>query len=49
MASLRKDPRGKSPFWYACITIPGKGQTQRSTGIKASERTRAEAMPSRSG
>ena len=44
MASLRKDPRGKSPFWYACITIPGRGQTQRSTGIKASERTRAEAM-----
>ncbi len=44
MASLRREPRGKSPFWYACITVPDKGQTQRSTGIKASERTRSEAM-----
>ena len=44
MASLRREPRGKSPFWYACITTPDKGQTQRSTGIKASERTRSEAM-----
>ena len=44
MASLRKDPRGKSPFWYACISIPDKGQTQRSTRIRASERTRSEAM-----
>ena len=44
MAFLRRDPRGKSPFWYGCFRVPGKGQTQRSTGIKASERTRGEAM-----
>ena len=44
MASLRREPRGKSPYWYACITIPDKGQPQRSTGIKANERTRSEAM-----
>ena len=44
MASLRKDPRGKSPFWYACISVPGKGQTQRSTKIKAMRCNRAAAM-----
>ncbi len=44
MAFLRKDPRGKSPYWYGCFRVPGKSQTQRSTGIKASERTRTEAM-----
>ena len=44
MAFLRRDPRGKSPYWYGCFRVPGKGQTQRSTGIKASERTRTEAF-----
>ena len=44
MASLRKDPRGFSAYWYACITIPGKGQTQRCTKVKAVERNRGEAM-----
>ena len=44
MASLRKDSRGKSPYWFACITVPGVGQTQRSTKIKASERLRSEAL-----
>ncbi len=44
MASLRKDPRGFSKFWYACITVPGKGQTQRCTKIVATERNRGEAM-----
>lgn len=44
MASLRQDPRGHSPYWYACFTVPGKGQTQRSTKVKASERNRSEAM-----
>ena len=44
MASLRKDPRGFSKYWYACITIPGKGQTQRCTKLVATERNRGEAM-----
>ena len=44
MASLRKDPRGFSKYWYACITVPGKGQTQRCTKIVATERNRGEAM-----
>ena len=44
MASLRRDPRGFSQYWYACISVPGKGQTQRSTRIKATERNRNEAM-----
>ena len=44
MASFRRDPRGFSQYWYACITVPGKGQTQRSTRIKATERNRSVAM-----
>ncbi len=44
MASLRKDPRGFSKYWYACITVPGKGQTQRCTKVVATERNRGEAM-----
>ena len=44
MASLRKDPRGFSKFWYACITVPGKGQTQRCTKVLATERNRGEAL-----
>ena len=44
MASLRKDPRGSSKYWYACITVPGKGQTQRCTKVLATERNRTEAM-----
>ena len=44
MASLRKDPRGFSKYWYACITIPGKGQTQRCTKLVAIERNRGGAM-----
>ena len=44
MASLRKDPRGFSKYWYACITVPGKGQTQRCTKVVATERNRSEAM-----
>ena len=34
MASIRKDPRGKSPYWYACFTLPDGRRTQRSTGTK---------------
>ena len=44
MASLRKDPRGFSKYWYACITVPGKGQTQRCTKVVATEKNRGEAM-----
>ncbi len=44
MASLRKDPRGFSKYWYACITVPGKGQTQRCTKVLATERNRGEAL-----
>lgn len=32
MASIRKDPRGKSPYWYACYTLPNGRRTQRTTG-----------------
>jgi integrase len=31
MASIRKHP--KSPFWFACITLPNGRQTQRSTKL----------------
>lgn len=31
MASLRKDPRKKSPFWYASLTLPNGTRTTRST------------------
>ncbi|MCB1100646.1 MAG: site-specific integrase [Verrucomicrobiae bacterium] len=32
MASLKVKPR--SPFWYACITLPNGKRTERSTGIR---------------
>ena len=38
MASLRKHP--KSPFWFACITLPDGRQTQRST--KLTDRKKAQ-------
>ena len=31
MASIRKDPRGKSPYWHACLTLPDGRRTQRTT------------------
>jgi integrase len=31
MASLHKDPRGKSPFWYCAFTLPDGRRTFRST------------------
>jgi integrase len=31
MASLHKDPRGKSPFWYCAYTLPDGRRTLRST------------------
>jgi integrase len=31
MASIHKDPRGKSPFWYCAYTLPNGRRTFRST------------------
>lgn len=31
MASLHKDPRGLSPFWYCAVTLPGGKRIYRST------------------
>ncbi|MGO8835825.1 MAG: tyrosine-type recombinase/integrase [Limisphaerales bacterium] len=39
MASLHKDPRGKSPFWYCAFTLPNGRRTYRST--KLTDRKRA--------
>lgn len=39
MASLHKDPRGKSPFWYCAFTLPDGRRTFRST--KLTERKQA--------
>lgn len=35
MASLHKDPRGKSPFWYCAFTLPDGRRTFRSTKLTA--------------
>lgn len=40
MASLHKDPRGKSPYWYCAFTLPDGRRTFRST----KERDRKRAM-----
>src|SRR5215831_14529452 len=40
MASLHKDPRGKSPFWYCAYRLPNGKRTFRST--KLSDRKAAE-------
>ncbi|HEX5399868.1 MAG TPA: tyrosine-type recombinase/integrase [Verrucomicrobiae bacterium] len=40
MASIHKDPRGKSPFWYCAFTLPDGRRTFRST----KERDRKKAM-----
>lgn len=42
MASLHKDPRGKSPFWYVSYRTPDRRQHSRST--KETDRTKAEAI-----
>lgn len=34
MASIRKDPNGRSPYWYACFELPNGKRTQRSTKTK---------------
>ena len=42
MASLHRDPRGKSPFWYVSFRTPDGRQCFRST--KETERRKAEAF-----
>src|SRR5215469_9232011 len=40
MASIHKDPRGKSPYWYCAYTLPNGKRTFRST--KLTDRKAAE-------
>src|SRR5204863_9800941 len=40
MASIHKDPRGKSPFWYCAYRLPNGKRTFRST--KMTDRRAAE-------
>ena len=42
MASIHKDPRGKSPFWYCAYTLPGGRRVFRST--KQRDRKKALAI-----
>jgi integrase len=42
MASIHKDPRGKSPFWYCAYRLPNGKRTFRST--KLTDRKAAEAF-----
>jgi integrase len=42
MASLKIDPR--SPYWFACITLPDGRQTQKSTKLRHKEVSRAKAQ-----
>ena len=35
MASLHRDPRSKSPFWYVAFTLPNGRRTFRSTKERA--------------
>ena len=42
MASIHKDPRGKSPFWYCAYTLPDGRRVFRST--KQRDRKKALAM-----
>lgn len=42
MASIHKDPRGKSPFWYVSYRTPDRRQHSRST--KETDRAKAEAV-----
>lgn len=35
MASIHKDPRGKSPFWYCAYTLPNGKRVFRSTKMKS--------------
>ncbi len=42
MASIHKDPRGKSPYWYASFTLPNGRRTLRST--KATDSRKAQQV-----
>ncbi len=42
MASLHKDPRGKSPFWY--VSFRGRNGRQHFKSTKQTDRTKAEAF-----
>ena len=44
MASLHKDPRGKSPYWYCSFTLPSGKRTLRSTGKRFKEKQAAEKI-----
>ena len=44
MASIHKDPRGKSPFWFVSYRTPDRKQRFRST--KETDRSKAEAIAS---
>lgn len=44
MASIHKDPRGKSPFWFVSYRTPDRKQRFRST--KETDRARAQAIAS---
>src|SRR4029453_14791808 len=40
MASIHKDPRGKSPYWYCAYTLPNGKRAFKSTKLK--DRAQAE-------
>jgi integrase len=42
MASIHKDSRGKSPYWYCYLTLPGGRRAKRST--KTGDRKKAERI-----
>lgn len=44
MASIHKDPRGKSPYWFVSYRTPDRKQRFRST--KETDRSKAEAIAS---
>ena len=44
MASVHKDPRGKSPYWFVSYRTLDRKQRFRST--KETDRTKAEAIAS---
>ncbi len=44
MASVHKDPRGKSPFWYAAFTLPDSSRCFKSTKLTDRKQALALAM-----
>ena len=41
MASIHKDPRGKSPFWYCAFTLPNGKRVFRSTKCRDKKEAKA--------